>query len=97
MYFKKLPLDQVRFHYFMEMFLDTSPQDTVKEHHNNIVCHFATKPRNYLHSLLVDAEYSYYNLPIKYKFSGVVTGILTSLISSSSALSQELELAQAQL
>lgn len=55
------------------------------------------KTRNYLHSLLVDAEYSYYNLPIKYKFSGVVTGILTSLISSSSALSQELELAQAQL
>ena len=57
----------------------------------------AIKTKSYLHSLLVDTEYSYFNLPIKYKFSGVVTGILTSLISSSSALSQELELAQAQL
>lgn len=96
MYFEKLTLDQVRFHYFMEMFLDTSQQDTAKEHHNNIMCHFAIK-KIYLHSLLVDADCSYYNLPIKYKFSGVVTGILTSFISSSSPLSQELELAQAQL
>jgi len=59
-------------------------------------CHFVIK-NNYLLSLLVDTEYFYDNLPIKYKFSGVVTGILTSLMSSSSALSQELELAQAQL
>lgn len=46
MYFEKLTLDQVRFHYFMEMFLDTSQQDTAKEHHNNIVCHFAIKTKN---------------------------------------------------
>jgi hypothetical protein len=37
------------------------------------------------------------HLPIRYKFSGVVTGMLTSLMSSSSALSQELEFPQAQL
>lgn len=86
----------MRFHYLTEMLLDTCQQETLKEHHNNTVCHFAIKTK-YLHSLLTDAEYSYCNLPIKYKFSGVVTGILTSLISSSSALSQELELAQAQL
>lgn len=81
----------------MEMLLDTCRRETLKEHHNNTECCFAIKTIKYLHSLLLDAEYSYCNLPIKYKFSGVVTGILTSLISSSSALSQELELAQAQL
>lgn len=81
----------------MEVFLNTCQQGTVKGYHTNITCHLAINPRNHLHSLLVDNEYSYYNLPIKYKFSGVVTGILTSLISSSSALSQEFELPQAQL
>lgn len=81
----------------MEMLLGAHRKLEKKKYYSNIMqvpfCH----KNNYLLSLLVDAEYSDDNLPIKYKFSGVVTGILTSLISSSSALSQELELAQAQL